>query len=99
MKRLRALGISFDARPTALGTVIEDDWEPRVKEQWTENQANLRAALQAHLGSADWERKERDFIELGQAPWSIVYPGVDEIQEIRNTFATGNYRAAAAAAG
>lgn len=99
MRRYRLLGISFDARPTSLGTVIEPEWEPRIRGQWESNQRTLREQLQAELGHADWDRKERDFIELGQAPWVVLFDGSDEIQEVRNTFAGGNYRAAAGAAG
>ncbi|MFA9444452.1 hypothetical protein [Egicoccus sp. AB-alg6-2] len=59
----------------------------------------MREDLQAYLGSAEWARKEQDFVELGQAPWIVVFDGSDEVQEVRNTFASGNYRAAAGAAG
>lgn len=99
MRRYRLLETRFDTRAVLLGTTIPDDWDEVVKTQWQDNKTCLRESLQLQLGTADLDRKERDFIEHGPAPWTVNYDGVAELREIRDTFAAGDYQVAAGAAG
>jgi hypothetical protein len=83
--------VSFDARPTLLATVIEDDWEPHIKAQWATNQANVREWLIHEFGAASYEQKIQNFIELGTAPWSVVALHNVYLKQVRDAFVAMHY--------
>lgn len=90
-RRYRPLQYTFDTRAAVLDTVIGDDWELAVQEQWRANIARVREDLLYRLGVADGDRKIGDFRALGTAPWSVVAPHNSFLGQIRTAFAAGAY--------
>ena len=77
-----------------LTMVIEEEWEPNVKQQWMENKKRLREALLHEFGVLDGDRKIDDFADMGSAPWSIIAQHNDLLSDVRAAFASGHYYSA-----
>ena len=99
MRRYRLTNFNFDTRPSILGETLPDGVEPAVRKQWETSQTTIRADLQAEFGSAAWERKERDIVELGSAPWCVLNQYSEDLEEARSLFQAGRYKPATAYAG
>lgn len=90
-RRYRPLLFNFDTRATILDTVVEDHWDPAIKEQWHTNQSIVRMQLLAELGTVDGEAKIDNFRAMGPAPWSISYEHTEPLRQVRSAFAHGDY--------
>jgi hypothetical protein len=90
-RRYRPLQFNFDTRATLLDTVIEDDWDPAIKEQWRGNQSKVRMHLLAEHGTVDGDEKIENFRAMGPAPWSISYEHTEPLKQVRSAFAHGDF--------
>lgn len=90
-RRYRPLQFNFDTRATFLDTVIEDNWEVGVKEQWRGNKSSVRMHLLAEHGTIDGDEKIENFCALGPAPWSISYEHTDPLKQVRSAFTHGDF--------
>lgn len=72
MKRYRIIRVDFDTRATLLNLVIQEDWEPKVKQLHHENKQNIIEGLKREFGLMDFPAKLKNFIDLGPAPVSVV---------------------------
>jgi hypothetical protein len=91
MKRYRILRFDFDSRPTILGMKIEDWWEEDVKKLHHENKAKVRQGLIDEFGAWDAGQKEKDFLDLGPAPFSIIAFHNKFLRQLRTAFVMGAY--------
>jgi hypothetical protein len=90
-RRYLPIAISFDTRAWILETEIEDSWEESVKEQWQQNRRALREHLIHQYGAERYDRKVRDFADLGRAPWTVIAPHVETLRDSRTAFTAGAY--------
>lgn len=91
MKRYRVMNMEFDTRAAVLSTEIEPSWKPNVREQWEANRESLRESLRAEYGAWAFEQKEKNFIELGAAPFSLVAFHNEFFWQARRAFVIGAY--------
>lgn len=90
-RRYLSKGDDFDLRVNSLEIEIKAEWEPQIIEQWTTIKANIRSGLVAEFGSAYADRKEENFIAIGQLSMSIVsYHNVLH-RQVRSAFVLGAY--------
>lgn len=90
-RRFTPTAFSFDTSATLLSTVIEEEWEDSVKEQWRHNQQSVREGLIHTVGAHDYEQKVRNFTDLGAAPWSVVALHNTYLNEVRAAFTATCY--------
>lgn len=90
-RRFMPAMFQFDTRAILLATVIDDGWEPEVKEQWRRNQASVREELVHQFGAEGYEQKIENFVDLGAAPWSVVALHNVYLRQIRVAFVGMNY--------
>lgn len=90
-RRYLSKGDDFDLRVNSLTIEIKEDWEPRIIEQWATIKTNIRAGLVAEFGSAFAERKEENFVAIGQLSMSIVSYHNALHRQVRSAFVLGAY--------
>ena len=90
-RRYLSKGDDFDLRVNSLTIEIKEEWEPRIIEQWTTIKTNIRAGLVAEFGSAFAERKEENFVAIGQLSMSIVSYHNALHRQVRSAFVLGAY--------
>lgn len=98
MKRYRVIDVTFDTRATILGLDVRPEWEDDVRNQWFANQERVREGLQRQFGPLDWARKERDLLELGPLPFSVVGFHNQFLRQACDAFLVGAYYPALTAA-
>lgn len=74
-----------------LDQVIGEDWEPKIADQWRDNQAQVRMELLAEHGTRLGEDKIDNFRAMGPAPWSMAYEHTDPLLQVRSAFAHGDF--------
>ncbi|MEX1092465.1 MAG: hypothetical protein WEF28_04835 [Acidimicrobiia bacterium] len=94
IKRYRVFGTEFDARAQLLGTEIDPDWEPHIREQWESNIASVRSGLEQQFGSFNLKAKIKNFTEFGSLPFSVVAYHNRFLRQIRDSFTIGAYYSA-----
>lgn len=72
MKRYRIANSDFDTRANILAIKVEDAWEPCVRQQWADIKDGSRAGLAAEFGPARLQATERNLLDMGAKPFSIV---------------------------
>ncbi|WP_110239870.1 hypothetical protein [Nocardioides gilvus] len=90
-RRFTPTAFSFDTRANLLSTVIEDDWEDSIKEQWQANQQAVREILIHTFGAHIHAEKIQNFTDLGAAPWSVVALHNTYLSEVRAAFTATCY--------
>lgn len=90
-RRFTPVNYHFDTRALLLATIVDDEWEPRIKTQWRHNQASVREGLIHQFGAGSYEQKIRDFTSLGAAPWSVDALHNVYLAQVRAAFAEGAY--------
>ena len=90
-RRFTPYEVTFDTRAMMLTTVIEDDWDEAVKEQWRSNQNRLREAVIYEHGVDDFEQKIQNFGDVGTAPWSVVALHNEFLRQVRQAFVSMHY--------
>ncbi|MDX6542351.1 MAG: hypothetical protein QOI71_3961 [Gaiellales bacterium] len=90
-RRYLPIKLTFDTRSVVLDMKIAEDWEPRIKDQWLDNQAAVRAGLLGELGAADGEAKIENYRAMGPAPWSVVFEHSRLLAQVRSSFAHGDF--------
>ena len=98
MKRYRVLAVDFDTRATILSLKIDPAWDANVRDTWRSAQETLRTALRAQFGEVDAEEKERNFCEMGAAPFSVIGYHNAFLRQARAAFVIGAYYPALTAA-
>jgi hypothetical protein len=91
MKRYRVINVELDSRATTLKTEIKEFWKLRVKELHQENKEKTEKGLIEEFGVAYAEAKIRNFMDLGNAPFSILAFHNRFLRQIRNAFVIGSY--------
>lgn len=90
-RRFRPISLTFDSRSVLLAQEIAEDWAPEIKEQWRTNQSSVRMALLAELGTIDGEDKIQNYMQLGPAPWSVIFRHNELLNQIRRAYAHGDF--------
>lgn len=90
-RRYMSKADDFDVRVNSLAIEILPDWEPRIIEQWKTIKASIRSGLIAEFGSYASERKEENFIAIGQLSMSIISYHNALHRQVRNAFVVGSY--------
>ena len=98
MKRYRVLAMTFDSRAVILGQEIRAEWTEEVRVSCLNNKARIRAGLQTQFGVGDWARKERDLIDVGPLPFSVVAFHNTFLRDAHSAFVLGAYYPALTAA-
>lgn len=91
MKRYRTLTIDFDTRATYLALEIQESWEPLVKQQHTQNKANIVQGLANQYGPGFLDAKIKNFMDLGSLPLSVVSFHNQFHAQARDAFVVGAY--------
>ena len=91
MKRYRVFSMDFDARVNTLTMEIKENWEPKVKEPWEQNQKLMAEGLIEEFGSRLSDGKRQNFIDLGAKPMSVLAFHNRFFQQIRHAFVVGAY--------
>lgn len=90
VKRHLVFPLDFDSRSHALDEIPES-WDEQVKRLHMQNRERLLEALKQEFGDRDFERKLKDFKDLGPAPFSLVSYHNRFFSEVRKAFAFGSY--------
>jgi hypothetical protein len=90
-RRYRPIHVTFDTRNIVLDMDIKPEWEPQIKDMWAANQEGIRANLLADLGWRDGIEKLDNYRAMGVAPWSVVFEHSVLLQQVRNSFAHGDF--------
>src|ERR1035441_1487333 len=98
MKRYRVTQIEFDARANLLNLVIQDEWEPIVKQGHHATKLGIIEGLKTEFGQNQFSLKLTNFIDLGPAPFSIVSFHNNFAHQARIAFVMGSYYPALTAA-
>jgi hypothetical protein len=91
MKRYRVLSFDMDFRASHLSRKIEETWDANVQEMHRQNQENIRRGLILEFGEADADAKIQNFVDLGNAPFSIISFHNRFLRQVRTAFVTGSY--------
>jgi hypothetical protein len=91
MKRYRITNFDLDSRASFLSAEILDSWEERVRESHIANKALIRQQLVGEFGSLDFNQKECNLCEMGNAPLSILAFHNQFLGQIRSAFVIGAY--------
>jgi hypothetical protein len=91
MKRHRVLQMQFDTRATILSTEIKANWEAQVRASWEENVATVEQSLVVDYGIGRHHVKGRDFLAVGDLPFSLVAFHNKFLQQARDAFVIGAY--------
>jgi len=85
------MNVDFDSRVTTLTTEIKDNWEPKVKQMWLNNKQTIINGLIFEFGKLNFKIKLRNFIDLGNKPFSIISFHNKFFQQARYSFIIGSY--------
>ena len=91
MKRYRVISMDFDTRAFILSIDVKNDWEPHIIKLWLENKKKIREEISFQYGIENQEQKIKDFIELGNIPFSISAFHNKFIKQARDSFVIGSY--------
>jgi hypothetical protein len=91
MKRYRVLVFDFDFRSNILLVEINEDWDECRKAAHLENQNIIRESLKAQFGADDFDRKLRDFIDIGPKVFSISAFHNRFLEQVRKSFVIAAY--------
>lgn len=91
MKRYRIANSDFDTRAYILAIKVEDAWEPSVRHQWADIKDGIRAGLAAEFGPARLQATERNLLDMGAKPFSIVAFHNRFFEQIRVAFMCASY--------
>jgi len=92
MKRYRVLAFDFDSRATALKIYqSKGSSSGKAQKQKKANVSRIREGLIAQYGVQEYERKIRDFIDLGPNPVSLISFHNKFLRQCRNAFVFGSY--------
>jgi hypothetical protein len=83
--------MDFDARANILTTEIQDEWDPKIRDQWRENIDNLHRELAAEFGHQDFASKIQNFKDLGVKPFSVLAYHNKFLGQARSAFVIGAY--------
>jgi hypothetical protein len=81
----------MDFRASHLALKIQEDWDAEVKKMHRQNKENIRRRLILEFGEAAAEEKIKNFLELGNAPFSIIAFHNRFLRQIRTAFVMGSY--------
>lgn len=81
-----------------LSEEIKDEWDEEQKKQWRINRRQMDAQLATEYGSHAFQSKQRNFIEFGDLPFSVIAFHNKFLRQIRNSFVVGAYYPALTAA-
>lgn len=90
MKRHLVFPQDFDTRAHLLSDV-KDTWDEKVKKQHQDNKERLLASIMDEFGSFEFDKKIKNFKDMGSAPFSLVSFHNRFFTEIRNSFVVGSY--------
>lgn len=90
-RRYMSKADDFDVRVNSLSIEVLPDWEPHIIEQWETIKASIRSGLKAEFGSHASERKEENFVAIGQLSMSIISYHNGLHRQVRNAFVLGSY--------
>lgn len=90
-RRYLPVAMSFDSRAHVLDLDIGDDWDEAVRDQWHDNKGIMREALMHEYGVLNNNRKIVDFTAMGSAPWSVIGPHNEAVNDVRRAFTAGSY--------
>ena len=91
MKRYRVFGFDFDARASFLRETPQEHWDTQTKELHKQNYEATRNELLQQFGSVNGEQKLRNFVDLENAPLSIIAFHNKFFRQVRNAFVIGAY--------
>jgi hypothetical protein len=91
VKRFRVFANDFDSRSLILTQEIMEGWEPEVKRLWYQNRSKIYAGLAQEFGTSYFDKKVKDFIDLGDKPISLVTFHNKFFQQARKAFIFGSY--------
>ena len=91
MKRYRIYFQDFDSRANLLNWKIEDFWDENLKKLHRESKKAVREGLIEQFGAASHEIKERNFIDFGAVPMSVLAYHNRFFRQIQNAFVVGGY--------
>ena len=90
--------MSFDTRSRLLSEEIRDEWEEHIKEQHRQNRQRLILELQKEYGTAAFDAKIRNFVDLGPKSISVLAFHGRFLEQARQAFVVGAYYPAATGA-
>ncbi|SPF69403.1 Protein of unknown function DUF86 [Propionibacterium ruminifibrarum] len=90
-RRFLPVNMTFDTRSHCLTVPLEEDCAPLIRAQWEENQAKIRESLIHDFGANNYRHKVQNFIDLGNAPWSIIALHSIYLEQIRDAFVAQCY--------
>ena len=91
MKRYRVLSFDMDFRASNLELEINESWETETKILHQRNKENTVKGLINEFGNFNSEAKIQNFIDLGNAPHSIISNHNKFLRQVRNAFIIGSY--------
>ena len=91
MKRYRVFSTDFDSRPSLLSFEIKDEWGEEVKRLHIENKQSVLKNLENEFGSSNFDKKIKNFQDLGDKPVSIIFYHNAFLEQIRHAFVVGSY--------
>ncbi len=91
MKRYRVLSLQLDSRAGWLNAPHEEHWGETEKEAHWKSQESIRDGLVDEFGRLNFDRKEKDFADLGMMPLSIVAFHNNFLAQIRTAFTSCAY--------
>jgi hypothetical protein len=81
----------MDFRASHLSREIKETWEPEVQEMHRQNHERLVKSFVFEFGEWNAEAKIQNFIELGNAPFSIIAFHNKFFRQVRYAFVIGSY--------
>jgi hypothetical protein len=81
----------MDFRASHLSREINEKWEPEVQEMHRQNHERLVKRFVFEFGEWNAEAKKQNFIELGNAPFSIIAFHNKFFRQVRYAFVIGAY--------
>jgi hypothetical protein len=91
MKRYRILSFDFDSRVHLLTQEIQETWDEQVKKLHVQNKEQIEKELTNSYGDMDREIKVKNFLDLGDKPFSILAFHNRFFEQIRTSFIMGSY--------
>lgn len=98
MKRYRIFSFDFDARAHRLEPA-QEQWDEKVKELHVKNREQIIQGLTKQFGEQNIEIKVTDFQDLKLKPFSVAAFHNKFLEQIRNSYVSGNYYPALTGAG
>jgi hypothetical protein len=91
MKRYRPLNQDMDFRATHLSREINESWEPEIQEMHRRSHEDLRQGLVHEFGEFNANAKIQNFIDMENAPYSIIAYHNKFFRQVRYAFVIGSY--------